>query len=133
MKKIFCLVFIGNLYVNPLCADSFLTAQQFPKTFEDLSFNSRIEVLREGYMPFEVQYDDNGVCISGCAYRGITIKEDMQAVDEATEEMAELIKEENANPSSPAEPTGPVTMATGWCRNGQSGHLRQMAQDFIRQ
>ena len=114
MKRIFYSFLIGFVCVAPLFADSFLTAQQFPKTFEDLSFNSRIDVLREGYLPFEVQYDDNGVCISGCAYRGITIKEDMQAVDEATEEMAELIKEENANPSSPAEPTGPVTMARGW-------------------
>ena len=123
MKKIFCLFFIGNLYAVPLCAESFLTAQQFPKTFEDLSFNSRIEVLREGYMPFEVQYDDNGVCVSGCAYRGITIKEDMQAVDEATEEMAELIEEENANPSAPSAPNGPVNMASNWCRNGKSTRL----------
>ena len=123
MKRIFYSFLIGFVCVAPLFAESFLTAQQFPKTFEDLSFNSRIEVLREGYMPFEVQYDDNGVCISGCAYRGITIKEDMQAVDEATEEMAELIKEENANPSTPSAPNGPVTMATGWCRNGQSTRL----------
>lgn len=125
MKKIFCLVFIGNLYVNPLCADSFLTAQQFPKTFEDLSFNSRIDVLREGYLPFEVQYDDNGVCISGCAYRGITIKEDMQAVDEATEEMANLIEieEEKAESSLPAQSDTPVPTATDWCRNGKSTRL----------
>ena len=123
MKGIFYSFLIGVVCVTPLFAESFLTAQQFPKTFEDLSFNSRIEVLREGYMPFEVQYDDNGVCVSGCAYRGITIKEDMEAVDEATEEMAELIEEENANPSAPSAPNGPVNMASDWCRNGKSTRL----------
>lgn len=122
MKKFFCLFFLGNFCAVSLYADSFLTAQQFPKTFEDLPFVDRIEVLRAGYMPFEVEYDDNGVCIRGCAYRGLTIKEDMEAVDEANEEMAQIIAEEEANPTPPvpASPTAPSGVATDWCRNGKT-------------
>lgn len=123
MNKLTIAFLFGIFSVCSGYADSFLTAQKFPKTFEDLSFASRIEVLREGYMPFEVEYDKNGVCVSGCAYRGITIKEDMVAVDEATEEMAELIEQENANPSVPSVPNGPVNMASDWCRNGKSTRL----------
>lgn len=125
VNKIFCAFFIINVLFTPLFADSFLTAQQFPETFEDLPFAARIEVLRDGYMPYEVQYDDNGVCISGCAYHGITIKEDMDAVDEATEEMANLIEieEEKAEASLPAQPDTPVPTTTDWCRNGKSTRL----------
>ena len=138
MKNMLAVFFIGNFCAMALHAESLLTAQSFPKTFEDLSFTSRIEVLREGYMPFEVQYDDNGVCISGCAYRGITIKEDMLAVDEATEEMAELIANaedeaqetdnyikpaQPSNSTQTSDPTEPNIMATDWCRNGLSSKL----------
>ena len=129
--------------VSPVCAESFLSAQQFPKTFEDLSFKSRIEVLRDGYKPFEVEYDDNGVCVRGCAYRGLNIKEDMIAVDEATEEMADLIANSSDetipqqsldneygqnNNSSEYRPSVdeevPVNPpASDWCRNGKSTKL----------
>ena len=80
-------------YVLPAFGDSFLTAQSFPKTFDDLSFKSRVEVISDGFGPFEMEYDDDGVCISGCAYKGITIKEDMAAIDAANAKMAELIAE----------------------------------------
>ena len=142
MRKIFTAFFIGNFCMSGLYADSLLTAQSFPKTFEDLSFESRIEVLRDGYMPFEVQYDENGVCVSGCAYRGITIKDDMEAVAEATEQMAYLIQQAQnqqqqnqqgqqgqqgqntpPKPNNVPNPTGPVAIASGWCMNGMSSRL----------
>ena len=126
MKKFFTAFVIGNLCVCDLYADSLLTAQQFPKTFEDLSFNSRIEVLREGYMPFEVEYDDDGVCIRGCAYRGITIKDDMEAVAEANAQMQNLIQQANQQQNQPnnvPNPVGPVNVASDWCRNGMPSHL----------
>ena len=123
-------------------AESLLKPVPFPKTFQDLSFTSRIEVLREGYLPFEIEYDENGICISGCAYKGITIKEDMEAVDEATDEMAALIEAEEqtqptqptqlAQPTQPTQPTQlaqlaqlaqPTEIATGWCKNGLSTAL----------
>ncbi|MDR0741800.1 MAG: M23 family metallopeptidase [Rickettsiales bacterium] len=76
------------LLFAPFCAhaESFLSAQTFPKTFSDLSFVERIEVLREGYAPFESEYDKNGVCISGCAYSGITIEENWKRLERNTAE-----------------------------------------------
>ena len=146
MNKIIPMILIGYANMPSAWADSLLTAQQFPKTFEDLSFKSRIDVLSEGYAPFEIEYDENGVCISGCAYPGITIKEDMRAVDEATEQMANLIAAANqeqqqtsqsgqsqqqnhpAQPNQPGEPVQPNTptqnySATDWCHNGLSTTL----------
>ena len=93
MRRVLFAFFLGNICIVALRADSLLSAQSFPKTFEDLSFTSRMEVIRDGFAPYDIEYDDNGVCISGCTYEGITIKEDMMAIDEATEEMAELIEE----------------------------------------
>lgn len=114
MKKIISLFLFGNICTCFAANDSFLTAQQFPKTFDDMSFKSRIEILRDGYKPYEVTYDDKGNCVSGCAYRGLTIKEDMAAVDEANEEMAELIK---------AGTNIIVSGAANWCKNGLSSEL----------
>jgi murein DD-endopeptidase MepM/ murein hydrolase activator NlpD len=140
----------GLVFVTPVSADSFLRAQSFPKTFEDLSFKSRMEFYTDDYKLYEPEYDENGVCISGCAYQGITIKEDMQSVDEATNDMAALVQsyENNANPTNSAstaqgtnsssaatgttqtEPTAPTTqtdnttgVAQDWCRNGKTTKL----------
>ena len=52
---------------------SLIQAQSFPKTFADVSFVDRMEVLSEGYDDVASEYDENGVCISGCAYVGITL------------------------------------------------------------
>ena len=100
--------------------ESLLTAQKFPGTFDDLSFNAKMDFWRDSYAPYEIVYDDKGVCVSGCAYKGVTIKEDMAAVDEANEEMAQIIAQEEANPTPPASPTAPVNVATDWCRNGKT-------------
>ena len=102
-------VFLGLFYCLPSFGESFLTAKKFPKTFEDLSFTSKMAVLRDGYLPYSVEYDANGVCISGCAYKGITIKEDMAAVDSATQQMADLIAQESAGHASLVRPSKPVT------------------------
>lgn len=48
MKKILYLAFITSVCV-PAHAD--LSATGFPKTFQDLSFKSRVEVARQGYIP----------------------------------------------------------------------------------
>ena len=133
--------------MNPTDKEIHLKAEQFPKTFQDVPFEDRLEILREGYLPYRIEYDENGVCISGCAYPGITIVEDMAAVDEATEEIADLIeKSENdsnqkqdkkyrddKNPpidSGKGKKTGGkqggdtgTTYAQDWCRNGLSTKL----------
>ena len=101
--------------------NSMLKATQFPKTIQDLSFKSRMDLLSDGFSPYEIVYE-NGVCVSGCAYPGITFAEDMAAVDAATEEMAELIEEEEETPeSTPPEEVFPS--ASGWCYNGKSTKL----------
>ena len=96
--------------------ESLLKATQFPKTIQDLSFKSRMELLADGYTPYEIVYE-NGVCVSGCAYPGITIQEDMDSVDEATEEMADLIEQQQDYDDEIISP------ATDWCHNGLSTKL----------
>jgi len=118
--------------------ESLLTATPFPKTFEDLSFNARLEFYREDYLPYAVEYDEKGVCIANCAYHGITISEDMQAVDDATNEMADLISEyEDEEYEEDNEDTGTTSgggyhppidaggtgVAKNWCQNGKSTKL----------
>ena len=55
-------------------AAGFLRAESFPGTFQDLSFESRMAVLADGYDGFETKFE-NGVCVAGCPYRGITVPE----------------------------------------------------------
>lgn len=64
---------------------SLLRAQSFPKTFNDLSFTQRNDVLAAGYEPWESEYDDNGRCISNCPYPGITINEDLAMMQRQTD------------------------------------------------
>lgn len=127
----FAVFFIGSVLILPAVADSFLTAQSFPKTFEDVSFTERIEILREGYAPYEVVYDENGFCVSGCAYKGITLKDDMDSVDEATEEIARLIESESKNDTinvlepdhGNSENIVNPSLKKDWCNNGLSTEL----------
>ena len=86
VKKILFAFFIGNICVAFSHAESLLTAQQFPKTFEDLSFNDRLEVLTDGYEPYAAEYDDNGFCIKNCAYPGINIKQEEYITEQDTKE-----------------------------------------------
>ncbi len=68
-----CFLFVLLMLAQDVYAASLLKSQSFPKTFQDLSFTQRINVLSEGYEPWESEYDASGRCISGCAYAGITI------------------------------------------------------------
>lgn len=65
---------------------SLLQAQSFPKTFNDLSFTDRMAVRAEGYAPFETEYDEQGRCISGCPYAGMTIEDEEEAVARLTDQ-----------------------------------------------
>jgi murein DD-endopeptidase MepM/ murein hydrolase activator NlpD len=53
----------------------FLTAQTFPQTFGDLSFVERMQVLKEGYEPYEIEFDAQGRCVSGCAFQGMKLED----------------------------------------------------------
>lgn len=65
--------------------NSYLSAQTFPTTFSDLSFTERIQVKREGYAPWTSEYDNQGRCVSNCAYHGITIKTELAELEYNTE------------------------------------------------
>ena len=91
-KKLF---FIGATLCIVLAAhaDSFLVPEKFPKTFKDVEFMDQVAVMAEGYGVYDRQYDENGNCISGCPYAGITIEQDQKDVDEATDEYATVLEE----------------------------------------
>ena len=71
---------------------SMLTAQTFPTTFADVSFAKKIEVLAEGYEPWESEYDDNGRCITNCAYYGITIDEEYADLNQHTQNVVQQLQ-----------------------------------------
>jgi murein DD-endopeptidase MepM/ murein hydrolase activator NlpD len=71
----------------------YLSAQTFPKTFDDLGFVERVQIRREGYAPFESEYNEKGVCISGCAYSGITIEENAKLMERNTAAAAARLAE----------------------------------------
>ena len=71
--------------VGSAIGDGFLKAVSFPKVFNDLPFISRIEVLADDYANFDTIYDnETGRCISGCPYAGITIEDEMNAIERNT-------------------------------------------------
>lgn len=86
-------ILLSGLVVGVANSDSFLTAQSFPKTFNDLSFTDRMAVLAEGYEPFEAEFEPgpNGtlVCVRGCPYQGMTIENYEQFVERNTKKALE--------------------------------------------
>ena len=70
---------------------SFLKAQKFPETIDDLSFVERMRIRAEGYDALETVYDANGRCVSGCAYAGITLQEEEDMIAQATAELQAAI------------------------------------------
>lgn len=87
MNKTVCL-FAGIICIGCFVSasgESFLKAVSFPKSFNDVSFIDRIRVLTDDYINFETIYDTEGKCISGCAYPGITLEDEMVAIRRNTE------------------------------------------------
>ena len=100
---------------------SMLTAQTFPATFADVSFEKRLEVLAEGYEPWESEYDDNGRCITNCAYYGITIDEEYADLNQHTQNVVQQLRNDGyltTTTTAPETqqtqyaPTTPVTPST---------------------
>lgn len=77
-------------------AGSLIQAQTFPKTFSDLSFVDRMAIKADGYDDVGTEYDENGVCISGCAYVGMTLEDEERMIERATNELQQLVALENA-------------------------------------
>ncbi len=70
----------------PVFAGSFLKAQSFPKTFQDLSFSDRMQFKMDDYELYQPEYDANGNCISGCAYPGINIIQEHETSNNDTQQ-----------------------------------------------
>lgn len=99
------------LAASTATAASLLQSQSFPKTFKDISFSQRMAVLTEGYTPFESEYDENGHCISGCPYAGITMEEEQAEINRLTRAaMADLAAVGYTTPVAPAVPTTPAVL-----------------------
>ena len=90
-------------------AAGLLKAESFPGTFQDLSFQSRLAVLAEGYDGIGVEYDENGRCISGCAYSGITLAEEEQLIQLASSELQQVIIQEEQYQAQVQGPIKPET------------------------
>lgn len=65
-------------------AAGLLNAQSFPKTVNDASFIDRMVNLADGYDDFDPEYDENGVCIRGCAYFGMKLEDELAAIERNT-------------------------------------------------
>lgn len=80
--------------------ESFLQSASFPKTFADLPFTVRMDVLSEGYNSLETVYDENGRCVSGCAYAGITIEKEIDMIERNTKLANSIIEQEKQSGTS---------------------------------
>lgn len=99
IKGIFLVCGVVTVGTVACHAAGFLRAESFPGTFQDLSFETRMDVLAAGYDDVGVEYDANGRCVSGCAYKGITLAEEEQLIAIAQEELQQLIEQEQQTPS----------------------------------
>lgn len=88
-------------------AKSFLKAQSFPKVFNDASFATRMQVLAQGYEPWETEYDSSGRCISGCAYSTMDIDEDLRQMQQQTQHAVTELQQLGYLPTQPVQ-TQPV-------------------------
>lgn len=83
---------------------SLLKAASFPKTADDLTFAQRVDLLTEGYEPFDTVFE-NGVCVQNCPYVGITLKdyEDrlVAAAQQVERDLSELGYTNNENSAAP--------------------------------
>lgn len=79
---------------NECPGKSLLVPQKFPETFNDASFIERMDVLAQGYEPWESEFDSSGKCIKGCAYHGITLDAELDIMMEKTKRVLEELQEE---------------------------------------
>ncbi|MFQ6739156.1 MAG: M23 family metallopeptidase [Alphaproteobacteria bacterium] len=89
---IFATALMSNAY-----GKSLLSAQSFPKTFNDLSFIDRMNVIAEGYEPYESEYvaGPNGkmICVKGCAYQGMSIEDHLDDIKHTTQQAINVANE----------------------------------------
>ena len=100
-KSIFfaiCAVTVGGVSYGA----GLLQATKFPATFQDLSFKTRMDVLADGYDGVS-EYDENGRCVSGCAYYGITLAEEERMIADATRRLQYALEQEEQSQGRPGD------------------------------
>lgn len=113
-KAVFLSFIVGAAFCGmDSVAKSLITIQEFPETYADASFAQRIENETAGYDEWDSVYDENGNCISNCAYYGITLQEELDMMADAGAQLADdLAAEEQRRrselPSPPTQPTQPA-------------------------
>ena len=75
------IIFFSIMFAHTAAHAGFLVPMGFPKTAADLSFVDRMALNAAGYEPYESEYDENGKCISGCAYVLPNIEEEIAAME----------------------------------------------------
>lgn len=115
------LIYCSSLFVTGAGAiNPFLQPVSFPKTFNDLSFESRMAVLADGYDDVGTEYDENGVCISGCAYTGMTLADEERLIQQAGEELQQLLQQQ-AQQVQPLQSGGAQSLQSNGTQPLQSG------------
>lgn len=108
------MVVISNVW-----GDSLLKPTYFPATFNDLSFTERMAVIKEGYEPYESEFDVDGLCVKNCAYTGITLKQEQERSQFDTQNaVADSIKYEQQSQQLPVDVQNIVSAAN--CMNRSS-------------
>lgn len=119
---------LSVLIVPNVWGESFLTAQKFPTTFQDLSFTERVDVIKEGYEPYESEYDSDGRCIKNCAYVGITVRDELTQSEIDTQNALlnsakyELNKQTQQTQKSSVDTQNIVSAVGGGMMNAQSAN-----------
>ena len=127
-KRVFAFTVFTVFIAGAAFGRGFLSAQSFPETFQDLSFADRIVVLQDGYEDYESEYDANGVCISGCAYAGITIEQDnilTQKETAASLVQAALYEAQQKQPTQPILSNKPTQSGQQTKPNGDGAYYCQ--------
>lgn len=95
-------------------AESFLTAQTFPKTFDDLSFKSKLDFMMDDYELFYPEYNDDGYCVKNCAYPGLNLKQEQQVINRDTQNALEKSAEyEKQNKKLPVDTQSIISNISG--------------------
>lgn len=110
MRKGIIILSLLCLY-TPVSYGGFLKAQSFPGTFQDLSFTARMQFKADDYELYQPEYDENGRCVSGCAYPGINIIQEHQISANDTQQALQnsLQYQQNNNQQMPVDTKNIIT------------------------
>ena len=114
-------------------SESFLTAQSFPKTFDDLSFQKRIDVLEEGYEPFadlsaydilNIVYTDENIDAEITADEENSVENGNAAPDDASQTNTDTTPSTTPNQTPAPISTPTPNNSAGYCQQ-KAPHIPQ--------